>query len=191
MKKKLTMFLSLFFIGIGFLTAQTQVRGTVVDEEGEPAVGATIQIKGTLQGTVTDMNGNFSLSAPTDGTLVISYVGFVTQEVNVSPTVRVVLQSGTRALDEVVVVAYGTVTREAKTGAVSSVSGANISDAPVVSMDKALGGKIAGVSITAIQDNRERPLPSVFVVPPPLTRGTTPYGWWMAFPSYRSTTVIL
>ena len=98
MKKKLTMFLSLFFIGIGFLTAQTQVRGTVVDEEGEPAVGATIQIKGTLQGTVTDMNGNFSLSAPTDGTLVISYVGFVTQEVNVSPTVRVVLQSGTRAL---------------------------------------------------------------------------------------------
>lgn len=149
MKKKLTMFLSLFFIGIGFLTAQTQVRGTVVDEEGEPAVGATIQIKGTLQGTVTDMNGNFSLSAPTDGTLVISYVGFVTQEVNVSPTVRVVLQSGTRALDEVVVVAYGTVTREAKTGAVSSVSGANISDAPVVSMDKALGGKIAGVSITA------------------------------------------
>ena len=149
MKKKLTMFLSLFFIGIGFLTAQTQVRGTVVDEEGEPAIGATIQIKGTMQGTVTDVNGNFSLSAPSDGMLVVSYVGFITQEVKVSPTVRVVLLSGTRALDEVVVVAYGTVTREAKTGAVSSVSGANISDAPVVSMDKALGGKIAGVSITA------------------------------------------
>lgn len=67
-----------------------------MDEEGEPAIGATIQIKGTMQGTVTDVNGNFSLSAPSDGMLVVSYVGFITQEVKVSPTVRVVLLSGTR-----------------------------------------------------------------------------------------------
>jgi len=149
MKKKLTMVLALFFVGIGFLTAQTLVRGTVVDDTGEPAIGATIQVQGTTQGTVTDIDGNFTLSAPADGVLIISYVGYQTQEVPVSPNVRVVLTTDTELLDEVVVVAYGTVTREAKTGAVSTVSGANISDAPVVSLDKALGGKIAGVSITS------------------------------------------
>ncbi|HBT85666.1 MAG TPA: SusC/RagA family TonB-linked outer membrane protein, partial [Porphyromonadaceae bacterium] len=112
-------------------------------------MGATIQIKGTTQGTVTDIDGVFNLTAPAGGTLVISYVGYTTQEVRVAPTVRVVLSTDTELLDEVVVVAYGTVTREAKTGSVSSVSGTDISNAPVVSMDKALGGKIAGVSITS------------------------------------------
>ncbi len=149
MKRKLTMFLALFFVGIGIAMAQTQVRGTVVDDLGEPVIGATIQIKGTTQGTVTDIDGVFNLTAPAGGTLVISYVGYTTQEVRVAPTVRVVLSTDTELLDEVVVVAYGTVTREAKTGSVSSVSGTDISNAPVVSMDKALGGKIAGVSITS------------------------------------------
>lgn len=149
MKRKLTMFLTLFFVGLGVITAQTQVRGTVVDEAGEPAIGATVQVKGTTTGTVTDIDGNFTLSAPAGGRLIVSYVGYETQEVPVSPNVRVVLKSDSKMLEEVVVVAYGTVTREAKTGAVSTVSGANISDAPVVSMDKALGGKIAGVSITS------------------------------------------
>ena len=74
MKRKLTMFLALFFIGIGIVQAQTQVRGTVVDETGESAIGATIQVKGTTQGTVTDANGNFTITAPTGGTLVVSYV---------------------------------------------------------------------------------------------------------------------
>ena len=143
------MFLALFFVGIGIAMAQTQVRGTVVDDLGEPVIGATIQIKGTTQGTVTDIDGVFNLTAPAGGTLVISYVGYTTQEVRVAPTVRVVLSTDTELLDEVVVVAYGTVTREAKTGSVSSVSGTDISNAPVVSMDKALGGKIAGVSITS------------------------------------------
>ena len=75
MKRKLTMFLALFFIGIGLAVAQTRVRGVVVDETGEPVIGATIQVKGTSQGTVSDIDGNFNLSAPAGGTLVISYVG--------------------------------------------------------------------------------------------------------------------
>ncbi|MBK5194965.1 MAG: SusC/RagA family TonB-linked outer membrane protein, partial [Proteiniphilum sp.] len=149
MKRKLTMFFSLLFLGIGIITAQTQVRGTVVDDTGEPAIGATVQVKGTTQGTVTDVDGNFTLSAPAGGILVISYVGYETQEIPVRPSVRVVLQTDSKLLEEVVIVAYGTVTRETKTGSVSTVSGADISDAPVVSMDKALGGKIAGVSITS------------------------------------------
>ena len=121
MKRKLRMFLALFFLGIGIISAQTQVRGIVVDEAGEPAIGATVQVKGTATGTVTDYDGRFSMSAPAGGTLVVSYVGFETQEIPVSANVRVVLQSDSKLLEEVVVVAYGSVTREAKTGSVSTV----------------------------------------------------------------------
>ena len=113
MKRKLTMFLALFFIGIGIVTAQTQVRGTVVDESGQPVIGATIQIKGTSQGTVTDVDGRFNLSPPANGTLVISYVGMRTQEVPVQPTVNVTLVSDTEVLEEVVVTAMG-ITRDRK-----------------------------------------------------------------------------
>ena len=83
MKRKLTMFLALFFIGIGIVSAQTQVRGTVVDDLGESIIGATVQVEGTTQGTITDIDGNFHLSAPAGGTLIISYVGYVTQRVPV------------------------------------------------------------------------------------------------------------
>ncbi|MGI6049099.1 MAG: carboxypeptidase-like regulatory domain-containing protein, partial [Petrimonas sp.] len=144
MKRKLTMFLALFLISIGIVTAQIQVRGTVVDEQGEPLIGATVQIKGTAQGTVTDANGNFTLSAPATGTLVVSYVGYQTQEVGVRANVRVQLQSESELLEDVIIVAYGTVTREAKTGAVATVSTDAISSAPVASVDRALGGKLAG-----------------------------------------------
>ncbi len=152
MKRKLTMFLSLFFLGIGILTAQTQVqvKGIVVDEAGEPVIGATIQIKGGTQGTISGADGDFTLSAPEGGTLIVSFIGMKTVEVAVSTNIRVVLEEGTQLLEEVTITAYGgAVTREAKTGAVGSVKGDAISDAPVVSMDKALGGKIAGVSITS------------------------------------------
>ncbi|MFY9117452.1 MAG: carboxypeptidase-like regulatory domain-containing protein, partial [Dysgonamonadaceae bacterium] len=91
MKRKLMMFLTLFILGIGWVSAQVRVQGTVVDEAGEPIIGATVVVKGTSQGTVTDVNGSFTLTAPADGTLVVSYVGYATQEVPVSTTVRVVL----------------------------------------------------------------------------------------------------
>ena len=97
MKRRLVLFLTLFFVGIGIATAQTPVRGIVVDESGEPVIGATIQIKGTSEGTVTDIDGNFSLSAPANGTLVVSYVGYETQEVAVSANVRVILSADTQA----------------------------------------------------------------------------------------------
>ena len=104
MKRKLVMFLSLFFLGIGIITAQIQVRGIVVDEAGEPVIGATIQLKGTTQGTVTDLDGNFTLSAPAGGTLTISYVGMQTKDVPVSANVKVVLNADTQMLDEVLIV---------------------------------------------------------------------------------------
>ncbi|NLH29563.1 MAG: SusC/RagA family TonB-linked outer membrane protein, partial [Bacteroidales bacterium] len=67
------MFLTLFILGIGWVSAQVRVQGTVVDEAGEPIIGATVVVKGTSQGTVTDVDGSFTLTAPADGTLVVSY----------------------------------------------------------------------------------------------------------------------
>lgn len=113
MKKKLFVFLSLFFMGIGAIVAQTQVRGTVVDETGEPVIGATIQIQGTGRGTTTDIDGNFQLSAPEDGVLIISFVGYRPQEIPVTASPRIVLVEDTELLDEVVVTALG-LTREKK-----------------------------------------------------------------------------
>ena len=79
--------------------AQTRVTGKVVDENGEPVIGASILVKGTTIGTVTDIDGNFTLTVPAEGkTLVISYVGMKTQEVPVSPNVRVVMQTATELL---------------------------------------------------------------------------------------------
>ncbi|MDD4262858.1 MAG: SusC/RagA family TonB-linked outer membrane protein, partial [Syntrophaceticus schinkii] len=150
MKRKLSMFLALFFIGIGIISAQTQVRGTVVDNTGEPVIGATIQVKGTSQGTVSDIDGNFSLSAPANGTLVVSYVGYAAQEVPVSANVRVVLNEDTELLDELVVTALG-LTREKKTlgYGVTSVSGDEISNAQTVNPMSALQGKVAGLDVSA------------------------------------------
>ena len=148
MKRKLFLFLTLFFAGIGIVTAQTQVRGTVTDENGEPAIGASIRIKGTSQGTVTDGNGNFTLSAPEGGTLIISYVGYVTQEVAVRGNVTVVLVSDSELLDEVIVVGYGTQLKRDVTSSISKVRGESISDKATPSFVQQLAGRAAGVQIT-------------------------------------------
>jgi len=149
MKRKLTMFLTLFLIGIGIVTAQTQVRGTVVDEAGEPVIGATVQIKGTVQGTVTDMDGNFDLSAPAGGILVISYVGFQTQEVPVSANVRVVLSEDAGMLDEEIIVTALGITREKKSlgSAVQNVNADELVKAASPNVISSLSGKVAGMQV--------------------------------------------
>ena len=149
MKRKLFLFLSLCIFAIGSVMAQIQVRGTVVDEDGDPAVGATILIKGTTQGTITDGNGNFTLSAPSDGILVISYVGFITQEVPVSANVRVTLTTDASLLDEVLVVAYGTAKKESFTGSAAVVKSDKIEKRMVANVTKALDGMAAGVQTTS------------------------------------------
>lgn len=149
MKKRLMMFLSLFFLGIGIISAQTQVRGTVVDDAGEPVIGATIQVKGTSNGTVTDFDGNFTLSAPAGGTLVVSYVGYVTQEVAVNANVRIVMRTDTQLLEEVMVVAYGTAKKESFTGSAQVISSDKIEKRMVANVTKALDGLAAGVQTTS------------------------------------------
>ncbi len=149
MKRKLMMFLSLFFLGIGIISAQTQVRGIVVDENGDPAIGATIQVKGTTQGTVTDIDGNFTLSAPANGTLVVSYVGYQTQEIPVSANIRVELETDSELLDEVLVVAFGTAKKSAFTGSAKVVNSEQLSKSQVTSVTNALAGAVPGLQLTS------------------------------------------
>lgn len=99
------------FIGIGLITAQTQkVTGTVIsDDDKQPVVGASIVVKGTNLGTITDIDGHFTLlDVPHSAKILqISYIGMKTESVPVQPTVRVILKSDTQLMDEVVVVGYG------------------------------------------------------------------------------------
>ena len=147
MKRKLMLFLSLLFISVGIVTAQTQVSGVVVDEAGEPVIGATILIKGTSQGTITDFDGNFAFTAPANATLVVSYVGYVTQEVAARPNMRIVMASDSELLDEVIVVAYGTTTKGAYTGSAAVVDSKTIEKRQVSNISNALAGTSAGVQV--------------------------------------------
>ncbi|MDE6415719.1 MAG: carboxypeptidase-like regulatory domain-containing protein [Duncaniella sp.] len=125
------------------------VKGTVSDESGEPLMGATVMVKGTNNGVATDLDGNYSISAPSKGTLVFSYIGYDNLEmpVNGRSTIDVVMQSNSMMLDEVVAIGYGTVRKKDLTGAVSSVSGSELAKVPVVSAAQALQGKAAGINI--------------------------------------------
>ena len=102
------------------------VKGQVVDATGEPVIGATVQVKGTTNGTITDFDGNFTLNnVPEKGILVISYIGYKTQEVNISgkTNVKVVLKEDTEVLDEVVVVGYGAQKKASLTSSISQIKG--------------------------------------------------------------------
>ena len=147
MRKKIYLFVLLLF-AMGTIYAQTGFTGIVVDEIGNPVIGASILVKGTTHGTVTDVDGNFFLTAPDDAILVISYVGMHTREVPVSPNMRIVLESDTELLDEIVVVGYGTQRRENLTGAVSTVDvGKTLEARPYSDVGKALQGTVPGLSV--------------------------------------------
>ncbi len=127
------------------------VSGSVSDDTGELLMGATVLLKGTSKGVSTNFDGEYSLSVPKNGTLVVSYIGYETQEVKVDgrTTINVVLKSDAEMLDEVVAIGYGTVKKKDLTGAVSSVSGSELVKVPVATAAQALQGKAAGVNIVS------------------------------------------
>lgn len=154
MERKIVLLLAYLLVSIGLLTAQiSRVTGVVKSaEDGEPIIGATILVEGTSIGTITDMDGKFVISnLPSSAkTLLISFVGMVSQEVKIQEGLMTILLTGdTKLLDEVVVVGYGTTRREAKTGSITSVSSEDLSDLAASSFDKMLAGKMAGVQITS------------------------------------------
>ena len=118
------MWLAFLFIGIvGGYAQQTTVTGKVLDSTNEPLIGVTIQVKGTQRGTITDFEGKFSIQASPDETLVVSYIGYKTQEVSLSGMrdLTIVLTEDNEMLEEVVVIGYGTVRKKDLTGSVAQI----------------------------------------------------------------------
>ena len=145
--------LSLFLTG-GAAFAQQKVSGTVKDAKGEPIIGASVAVKGTTNGTMTDVDGNWTLSAPAKSTLVASCIGYSAQEITLGTgqkTVDFVLEEDSEFLEDAVVIGYGGImSRRDLTGSVGSVSGAKLAAVPVTSAAVALQGKVAGVQVTTI-----------------------------------------
>ncbi|MFS4454944.1 TonB-dependent receptor [Maribacter sp. 2304DJ31-5] len=136
---------------IEMAAVQTSVQGTITDADGQPLPGASVIEKGTTNGTQTDFDGNYSITVADDNAvLVVSYIGFATREVNVNgqSTVNISLQEDTAALDEVVVVGYGTQLRESLTGAISEVKSETISKRINTTGIGALQGLLPGLNVT-------------------------------------------
>lgn len=149
--KKLCVFLvSVVFVGINLLQAQTvQITGTVTSaEDGMPIPGASVLVKGTSIGVATDLDGKYAITAPTSATtLVYSFVGMMTQEVVIAgrTVINVVLVSDAKELEEVVVIGYGITKKETFTGSASTVQSDKIASMPITSVEKALQGAAPGV----------------------------------------------
>lgn len=138
---------------IGVFAQTIAVKGTVIDSQGESIIGASITEKGnSSNGVITDFDGNFSLSITKGRKIVVSYVGMETQEVDAvaGQAIKVTLQDDSQAIEEVVVIGYGSRARKDLTGSVGSVSGLKIAAVPVTSAAVALQGKIAGVQVTSV-----------------------------------------
>ena len=129
--------------------AQTQkITGTVVDAMGEPIVGANIRVKGTSRGTITDLDGKFSLDATAGETLEVSFVGYTTQTVKAAKGLKVTLAEDSEILDDVVVVGYGTMKKSDITGSVASVSTEDMMKRSPVNVSQGLQGSAPGVIVT-------------------------------------------
>lgn len=127
------------------------IKGTVLDESGLPVIGANIMVKGTNTGTITDLNGYFSLSVPyADAVLTVSFIGYTSQDVPLKgrKEVKVVLVEDSKTLQEVVVVGFGSQKKATLTGAVASVNVKELSQSPSANITNALAGRMPGLTVT-------------------------------------------
>jgi len=152
--KKAKLFFSTLFVllSVTLFAQNVQVSGVVREASGDVVTGAAVQLKGsTTVYSMTDVLGNYRISVPSDGTLVVSCLGYKTAEIPVNgrSVIDVVLDADTEMLEETIVVAYGTIRREANTGSVSSVKSSALATAPATSVDKLLSGKMAGVQLAS------------------------------------------
>ena len=130
--------------------AQSIIKGTVNDENGEPVIGATVKVKETQKGTITDFDGNYSIEAASNATLVFSYVGYVTQEVKVGgkSTLNITMKEDNTTLNDVVVIGYGTMKKKLVTGATVQVKGEDIAKLNTTNALEAMQSSTPGVQIT-------------------------------------------
>ena len=131
--------------------AQSIIKGTVNDENGEPVIGATVKVKETQKGTITDFDGNYSIEAASNATLVFSYVGYVTQEVKVGgkSTLNITMKEDNTTLNDVVVIGYGTMKKKLVTGATVQVKGDDIAKLNTTNALEAMQSSTPGVQITS------------------------------------------
>jgi TonB-linked SusC/RagA family outer membrane protein len=151
--KLLLLFVLLLMVPIGVFAQNMTVKGSVVDSQGEPIIGASVVEKGNnSNGVITDLEGQFSLTLRKGKRVVISYVGMEAQEVDAvaGKTLKVILKDDSQAIEEIVVIGYGSKARKDLTGSVGSISGAKLAAVPVTSAAVALQGKIAGVQVTTV-----------------------------------------
>lgn len=158
---KLTfIFLGLFILSVGY-SQDRVIQGIITTTDGETVIGATILIKGTQKGTISDVDGSYTLSLASDeNTLVFSYTGLKTQEVLLSKETQlnIVMTEDISLLDEIVVVGYGTQKRSNISGAVSTVSADEITESPILRTEQALQGRIAGVQVAQNSGSPGSPL---------------------------------
>ena len=150
MKRRLTMILAGLFLSLGMALAQTKVTGTVVSaDDGQPVIGASVLVVGTNDGTVTDVNGKFSLTVPAGKKMLqITYIGMETATVAAQSTMRVVMKSDETSLSEVVVTGYGTARKIGTiAGSVTTVSGEKLQNRPVANIGDAMQGQVSGVQV--------------------------------------------
>lgn len=150
-QKKITLILVLMVSFVSIMLGQRDIRGTVTDAENNPLIGVTIVIKNSGTGTVTDLDGNYQLTAKQDDILVFSFLGFASQEVtvNAQTVIDIQMQSDAQLIDEVVVIGYGTAAKKDLVSSVSQVKGEELQNQPVSRLDQALQGRAAGVEVVS------------------------------------------
>ena len=149
-QKRLMALVLFLLVGMTSVFAQKQVNvsGRITDELNEPMIGVSVLEKGTTNGVITDLDGNYALSASEGSTIVFSYIGYVTQEKKaVAGTMNIILKEDSKTLDEVVVVGYGVQKKSSVTGAISSVKAEDFENRTITNAEQALQGKTAGVQI--------------------------------------------
>ena len=148
MEKRLVTFIASLFLCVGMALAQSQTSGKVTSsEDGLPVVGAAVKVVGGGTGTVTDINGNFSLNVPANAKLEISYIGMEKRIVKAGKSMRIVLDPNDKALDEVMVVAFGTAKKSAFTGSAAVVSAEELSKKISTNVTEALVGSVPGLQL--------------------------------------------
>ncbi len=149
--KQLSLVLMLALFSISFAFGQRNISGQVTDTEGEPLIGASVLVQGTSSGTVTDIDGNFQVEVPEGAsTLIISYTGFASQEVEIgnSDVLQIAMEQSASQLAEIVVTGYGETSKRLNTTSIASVGTEALQNIPVQSVEQALQGRLAGVNIT-------------------------------------------
>lgn len=150
MRKKSFIFLLLcFFFTMTAFAQKTNYSGVVVDEHGDPVIGASVVQKGTSNGSITDLDGNFKISVDKGSMLTVSYVGFKPVDVKAAPNLRVVLIEDQQTLSDVVVIGYGTQKKSVVTASIAKIGSGDLESTAPVRMDNALKGLAAGVTVTS------------------------------------------